>query len=420
MLHPSAAPDRHASIDAIRGLAVMGILVMNVVGMAMPAYAYVDPRFYGGAGGADLAAWAVAFVLADGKMRALFTLLFGASIAIAADAAEAAGEAPERGHYRRMGWLLALGMIHAWLIWYGDILVEYAVVGAILFVARAWPPRALLFAAVVLLAAAAAVDLAGWIGLDRARAAALAPGAGAALRAEWAQFAAAYSPDPQAIALDLRLYRGGPAEVFAARAPMTLYMQTAVLFASLVETLGFAVLGLWLYRIGFLTGALARRTYAAVAAIGFGVAVPLAALVARSTIAGGFDFVLMERNALLALLLRPWIALAYAALVLLWLRAGAMGGLRRRVAAAGRMALSNYLGASLACTTLFYGYGGGLYGHLSRAELWWVILPLWAVMLVWSPLWLGRFRFGPAEWLWRSLARGTWLPLRRTHSPIAT
>ena len=124
--------------------------------------------------GADLAAWALAYVFADGKMRALFTMLFGASMALVADASER----PAATHYRRMAWLFLFGMAHAWLLWFGDILVEYALVGAIAFVGWRWRPAALLFAVVALcFAVAIADDLLAWQQLERAEGGGAAPGA---------------------------------------------------------------------------------------------------------------------------------------------------------------------------------------------------------------------------------------------------
>src|SRR5436309_698082 len=94
-----AAPARIATLDAVRGVAVMGILLLNIVSFALPAYAYVDPHFAGGAEGANWWSWAIVFVLADGKMRGLFTMLFGASTVLVAERALASGESPARVHY---------------------------------------------------------------------------------------------------------------------------------------------------------------------------------------------------------------------------------------------------------------------------------------------------------------------------------
>ena len=409
-----AGGDRLESIDAIRGFAVCGILIMNIVGLAMPIYATVDPRYYGGASGADLFAWAAAYVLADGKMRALFTLLFGASMAIIADRAEGRAPGAIALHYRRMGWLLVIGMAHAWLLWFGDILVEYAIAGAVAFIAWRWPRGALLYGALLLLGLSCAQDLLGWHDLSALRDAATAPNAPAIARESWGRVIAFATPDAGEIAREIALYRGSIADVFAARAPTTLYFQSQLLPGALCETLGFMLLGLWLYRTGFLSGALPVFLYRLLLAIGLLIVIPLYLPVTALILRHDFDPAVLPLADALSLLLRPWLALAYASAIILAVRSGRARWLVTRLSASGRMALSNYIGTTLIATTLFYGYGFGLYGQLSRAELYAVVLIIWGAILLCSRPWLDRFAYGPLEWGWRSLVRWQRQPMRRT------
>ncbi|WP_157215815.1 DUF418 domain-containing protein [Flavisphingomonas formosensis] len=386
---------------------------MNILALAMPAYATVDPHYFGGATGLDLFAWAAAYVLADGKMRALFTILFGASMAIIADRAEDREPGPAAIHYRRMGWLFVIGMIHAWLFWYGDILVEYAIGGAFAFIAWRWPKSALLYAVLVLLAASLAQDLMSWHDLAALKAAATAPGAGAVVRADWGQVLAFATPDSVKLAHEIAAYRGSFADVFAIRAPMTMYFQSELLPAAISDTLGFMLFGLLLYRSGFLSGAAPAWLYCLLLA-GGGVAVLLYLPVVRLILAHDFDPAFLPLADAASLLLRPWLAIAYASGLILLVQSGRMRWLVTRLAAAGRMALSNYLGTTLIATTLFYGYGFGLYGALGRAQLYLVVLAIWGLILLWSRPWLDRFAYGPLEWAWRSLVRLHPQPMRRT------
>lgn len=399
---------RFASIDVIRGFAVMGILVMNIVSMGMPGYAYIDPTYYGGATGADLWAWILAYVFADGKMRMLFTMLFGASLAIVTDRADR----PARTHYSRMVWLLVFGMIHGWFFWYGDILVEYALIGLVLFVARKWPPVALFYAAAILVIFGAAIEISGGIEAARLRDAASVPGATAAARSAWETTLAALRPPSSAVAFELTQYRGGFWDAFAARKPMIILFQTVYLPVTIIGTAGIAAFGLGLYRTGFLTGERRPRTYRLLVVAGVLAALAYIPLV-RVIIASGFDPVLMTFTNQISLVLRPFITLAYTSALILVLRAGTLTWLTDRLEAAGRMAFSNYLGTTLVTTTLFYGYGLGLFGRLSRAELYVVVALVWLLILAWSQPWLARFRYGPLEWLWRSLARGAPQPMRK-------
>ena len=401
-------PERYVTLDVIRGFAVLGILAMNIVGMGMPAFAYVDPTYFGGASGADLWAWALAYALADGKMRMLFTMLFGASLAVITDRAEH----PAQTHYSRMFWLLVFGMLHAWCVWYGDILTEYAVVGALLFPMRRWPPAALFTAAAALLLFQLGTSLLALQHDAALRIAAEAPAAAEAARTAWADRLAQLAPPPGTIAAELAGYRGGIADAFAARAPMTLVMQTILLPVSLPETIAFAAAGLALYRTGFLTGAWRTaiyRTFMGAAGLALLAYVPLVGWVVRAN----WSHEALTMADQISLVLRPFVALGYASALILLVQSGALARLVARMAAAGRMAFTNYLGTSLVATTIFNGYGFGLYGHLGRAQLYWIVLLIWVLILAWSKPWLARYRYGPFEWLWRSLARGELQPMRR-------
>ena len=186
---------------------------------------------------------------------------------------------------------------------------------------------------------------------------------------------------------------------------------TAVLFFGW-ETLGYMLLGMAAFKTGFLTGAWTPERYRRVALIGFGIGVPVYALLAWLLVSDGFTVPMLFALSMAATVpLRPIMIVAIAALIILLTRRG--GALVDRIAAAGRAAFTNYLGTSLIMTSLFYGYGAGLFGALSRAELWLVVVAMWGVMLAWSKPWLDRYRYGPFEWLWRSLARWEPQPMRK-------
>lgn len=408
----SSQSDRIITLDAIRGFAVCGILAMNIVSMGEPGYAYVDPNYYGGAHGGDLAAWAIAYVLADGKMRALFTMLFGASLLLITDAAEERTPGPIRTHYARIFWLLAFGLLHAWLVWYGDILVDYAVAGAIAFVARKWPPSALAFAAICLIGFSAIHDLIEYRDMQVLHALATGPHPPADAIREWNKVLAQTTPTPEMLGNELRLYHGGIADAFAARAPMTAMFETGFLMANMPETLGFVVGGMFLYRLDFWQGGWRKRTYRWMLASGV-LTIPLYVPLTRAIVAHHFDPAFLPLADLLTLLLRPFLALAYASALILAVRASVVPWLIERFAAAGRMAFSNYLGTSLIMTTIFYGYGFGLFGELQRAQLYLLVVGQWMLILGWSQPWLRHFRYGPFEYVWRSLSRGHLVSFRQ-------
>lgn len=413
----STAPTRIASIDAVRGFAVCGILLMNIVSMGMPGYAYIDPTYWGRPGEADLAVWAINYVFADGKMRALFTMLFGASMLLIierAAATPAGGRSPAETHYRRLFWLFLFGMIHAWFFWYGDILTSYAIAGAIAFPLWRWRTRTLAGLAALLLVVQGGLNLAHHAQLSALRSAATAPGATPKQRAEWEKTIRATVPDQAAAQAEYRGYRGSFVDALNARVPLATLFQTSFLWIGMPELLGFLALGMVLFRTGFFAGRWRRRSYLGVIAAGYLVAVPLMIPLAHRVMAADWDPVLLPLADTISLALRPFIALAHASVVILLVRSGRLRWLTRRLEAAGRMAFSNYLGTTLVTTTIFYGYGFGLFGELSRAELYIVVAFVWLLILGWSAPWLARFDYGPLEWLWRRLARGEPVSIRKT------
>lgn len=387
---------------------------MNVVGFALPFQAYMNPVALGPAGGADMASWAISFVLIDGKMRGLFSLLFGASMLLVIEQAEARGEPSESLHYRRMFWLLFFGLIHLYLIWLGDILVGYALVGMIAYLFRDHSQRAMTGWAIGLLVAQFAI-FAGLAGAAAALRETVAAGAAdPTMIAEWkglqSQFGAMSA---EALAREIALYRGGYGPILVDRLNDQALAPITGLGLFGCETLAYFLLGMAALRSGFLTGGWSTGRYRRTALLGFGTAIPAFALLAWLLVRGGFSVPgILAWSMAATVPLRPLMVAAIAALVILATRRG--GALADRIAAAGRTAFTNYLGTSLIMTTLFYGYGGGWFARVGRAELWLVVFAMWALMLLWSKPWLDRFRYGPLEWLWRSLARGSIQPFRKS------
>jgi uncharacterized protein len=410
----ATAPEpRILTLDVLRGVAVMGIFSVNVVGFAMPDAAYLNPAAYGGASGANLAVWALNFVLVDNKMRCLFSLLFGASLLLVAERAEAAGRSPAAAHYSRMLWLLVFGLLHFYLVWDGDILSLYAPIGMVAYAFRRLPPERLVAAAIVFLLMDAAIMVELWRGFAAGEAAAHAPGASAATLLQWRSDAEDLIPlAPADLARDLAAYRGGWSGIVAHRwADNALGPVTNLILAG-PQTLGLMLLGMAGLRSGFLTGAWDAPRYRRVILLGLALGLPAQAAIAWWTWRNGFPGALVFGSYFLFAM--PFYYLqagAYAAAIILLARRG--GALVERLAAVGRAAFSNYLGTSLVASTLFYGFGLGLYGRLDRLEAWLVAPLLWALMLLWSKPWLNRWRYGPFEWLWRSLARGRLQPMRR-------
>jgi uncharacterized protein len=408
-------PPRIHTLDILRGVGVMGILAMNIVAFAMPQAAYINPNAYGTESGWDLASWAFGFVFVDGKMRGLFSFLFGASLLLVIQKAQAKGESPASIHFRRMLWLLLFGYLHFYFIWYGDILTGYASIGLLAWFFRGKEARQLVAWGVVfvLLEFALMGFFANATHYLTAAAAGPSPDP-EALRNLRGMSDGIAVPTAAELAEQMRLILGSWSGV--ARDQLTDHAGDPLfmLFVFGWETLGYMLFGMAALKSGFFTGAWDNRRYRKVALIGFAATLPLYAVLAWLLVEDGFTVPGVFTYAFAGtVLLRPVTVAAYAALIILLTRAG--GRLTARIAAAGRAAFSNYLGTSILMTGLFYGWGVGLFGRFSRIELWLVVFAMWGLMLAWSKPWLERHQYGPFEWLWRSLARWSPQPMRRRH-----
>ena len=400
---------RIQSLDIVRGIAVMGILAMNIVAFAMPFSAYMNPASFGSESVADYAAWAVNFVFVDGKMRGLFSFLFGASTLLVIERAEASGQSAAKVHYSRMAWLLVFGLLHFYLIWFGDILASYALVGLLLYFFRNCRVRTLIKWGVGLVVAQCLLTAALPLRVNQLTSQGTLTAAEAEELAGFEEGFGRLTP-PQ-LAEEMSLHLG----------PWTDLVRNQVIehgaeplfgiFFFGWETLAYMLFGMAALKTGFFRGEWTAARYRKVALIGLAITIPAYAVLAWANWRAGFTTESVTIWSLAGTTpFRPLMVFAYAALIILAFRNG--GWLADRVAAAGRAAFTNYLGTSLLMTALFYGWGLSLYGSLSRVELYVPVLVMWALMLLWSKPWLERFRYGPFEWLWRSLARMELQPMR--------
>ncbi len=404
-----AETGRHISIDAVRGFAVLGILLMNIVGMGLPAFAYMDPTYAGGSHGADLWTWAVNNVLTDGKMRALFTMLFGASAVLIAERAEGGKPGPMATHYRRMFWLFVIGMLHAYFLWWGDILVTYSLAGLVIYPFRKLSWQAQLGIGVAILAVLLGVNLVVANQLFAMHAAAMAPGASPDAVKTWQEASQLVAPSAQLGQMEIAGHRGGFMDALRVRAMASRLIQTYLMPTSEIpEAIGQMFVGMALFRTGFFTLGWSNRAYASMIAVGYLLAIPATAILTWMIWKSGFEPLTINQLEDWQQVTRPLIGLAHASVLLLIVRSGAAQALVNRLAAAGRMAFSNYLGTSIITALLFDGYGLGLYGRLSRFQELVVVAGVWVFILTWSKPWLARFYYGPFEWVWRSLVR--WKP----------
>ena len=398
---------RHIELDAMRGFAVMGILLMNIVSFALPELAYINPVVVEGTDRADMAAWALTFLFVDGKMRGLFTLLFGASLMLIVERARATGEGAAGVHYRRMLWLGVFGTLHFYLLWWGDILFSYALVGCVAFAMRDWSARRLAKWGLAIYAVGFVGYSALLGGLFWLRYQAGLPGADPATVREYADAIREFSPGASMIAEEIALYRSGFGDIFTEKLTEAPWDELAITLSTFPETLPFTMFGMALYKSGFMTGKWAPARYRRVGWWSTLAGLVVMLLLLAAIVASRFDPVTAFSATLAwSMPARAMMTIGYAALLMLLIARFARARWMARVAAAGRMAFTNYLVTSIAMTFLFYGWGLGLFGTIGRWELYGIVAAMCAAMLGWSLPWLARFRYGPFEWLWRSLARG--------------
>lgn len=408
---PLPESERIASIDVLRGVALLGILVMNVVAFGLPGVAYDNPHAAGGSEGAHFWAWLGSHLFFELKMMAIFSMLFGAGIVLISERGEARGGSPRGMYFRRQLALLVIGLIHGYLLWYGDILFMYALCGLLLYWMRRWPPRRLIIAGTCAIAVVIPVMTAGGAFFGWLRKVAETR---SEARKDWEEFRTLFDPNPEEIRKDIEVHQGGYVAIVRRRAPELLAFHAIAVPAFLLWRVGgMMLLGMGLMKLGVFSAGRSARFYLLLMLIGYGLGFPLVGFGAHELVAHRFDFIeSMKRDGHFNYVGSLLVAFGNVGLVMLAVKKGVLSAAQRVLASVGRMALTNYLMQSTICTTIFYGYGFGLYGRVGRASLLLVVLGVWIVQLVVSPLWLRRFRFGPAEWLWRSVTYWKLQPMR--------
>jgi uncharacterized protein len=389
------------SLDLIRGLAVLGILAVNIAGFAGPGAATLTPHLPQPGSPLDEIAFATVFVVFEGKMRALFTLLFGASLTLFIDRAEAKSRDGEILQMRRLGWLMLFGLLHHYLLWWGDILFIYALGGIAVMFLRGIPRLPLVLGALLAYLCwhltGALEGVAGVHAEEQVRL-----GLASAAQAEsHAAFTAAFT---ERWTSELAEYRAGFWPQVGIRLSTHLLRPIEIAWPSLGETIPLMLFGTVLQQTGFFSGLWPRRRLWAVAGLGLLVGLAMTLPLLDWLWARHFPPQAMSEAALY------WtapahlaMALGYAALLVLATPRLARSWLGRRLVAAGRMAFTNYIACTVMMTALFYGWGLGLVGTVGHAAQFGFVALAWMLMLGWSAPWLARFRQGPLEWIWRSL-----------------
>lgn len=423
---PVSQGERISALDTLRGFALLGILLMNIVAMSMYGGAYDDPTVTGGSTGANLWVWAVLHVLAEGKMRCLFSMVFGASVILLTSRLERTGASSADVYYRRTLWLMLFGIVHAYFLWLGDILYPYALCGLALFPFRKMAPKKLLLIGGVLAVLESGLYVGGGFHfrdvINKGTAAIAAEKSGQKLTEDQESDKRSYEswrkesrPTAEELKKDADQWRGSPAKVIAVRAKSVAPGHSQPYYSPLSGSWDIwcmMFLGMGLFRLGVFSGERSTRFYAMTILIGYGIGLPLNTYSAWLIIKSNFDPVIHFFANSSYDLGRLTVALGHMGVLMLLCKAGALKWLTNSLGAIGQMAFSNYITQSIITAFIFTGYGFAAYGKLQRYQIYYVVAAIWVFQMIVSPIWLRHFRFGPLEWCWRSLTYWKRQPMR--------
>ncbi|MFT7632775.1 MAG: hypothetical protein ACI87E_003829 [Mariniblastus sp.] len=400
---PTSKVERIVSIDVLRGFALLGILMMNIQSFGLIDAKYLNPTAQGELSGLSYACWWFGYVFFDSKFMAIFSMLFGAGTILMWQRAKASGRKSTGLHYRRMGWLLLIGLAHAHLLWHGDILVLYAMTGMGVYWLCGLKPKWLISIGILLLAIGSGMSFMAGFSLPYMQ------------EAEVADIVKGWSPTAEQISESLAINRGGWLEQLPHRSQTSFQMETFVfLFLFVWRISGLMLLGMALFKLNVLNGGRSNQFYVTGAGVGLtgGLALSIAGILQLESHQWAIEYAFFfgsQYNYWGSVL----VCFAYICLVMLACKNGWADWLSKPLAAVGQMALTNYLSHTLICTTIFYGHGLGWFGYLDRIQLVGIVVAIWILQLLISPVWLKHFRFGPFEWIWRSLSYWKVQPLMR-------
>ena len=389
-LQSKSLNNRIHSLDLIRGFAVLGILIMNITNFSHVNVAYMNPTIGAGLEGYNQYFHAFNYIFADTRFMSIFSILFGAGVVLFTNNAESKGKRAGVLHFKRMFWLLFFGFVHAYLIWEGDILVTYAICGCLIYMLRKKTIRSLLIIAVILFAVPITFNLMTYYGLTMDE-----------LESTFAFF----HPSNEQIATEIKIMQSSFIEQMPVRLENAIEFQTFVfLIETFWRTTSLMLLGMILYRKGVLSADKSLSYYNKMILIGFGIGL----IVSLTGLNQSYDSewsgtYVMSIGANYKIISGLFMAIGYIGLVIWCFKKGIFKKLQNRLQATGRMAFTNYIGMSIICTLIFNGHGLGLYGTLDRLQQFLIVVAIWVLILIVSPLVLKKYRFGPLERLWRKL-----------------
>jgi uncharacterized protein len=415
---PLIASGRVNSLDVIRGIALLGILLMNINGMGLP-FAYSDPTIAGGAEGLNLKVWILNNMLFEGTMRGLFTLLFGAGVILLTSRLEKSGAGITTAdiYYRRTLWLLLFGIINVYvLLWHGDILYPYAIFGLMLFPFRNANVKKLFLVAGILIVIGILWDVTDYyskinlqkevteIQLTKDQGAEITKAQEEKVK-QWDKFTTKHTQE-EVDELIVKMHQSYFKVLFE-KVKGNQFMQTWLPYRLWVwDILSFMLIGMAFYKLRIFHGERTNRFYLLMLSIGYLVGLAINYYETRMLLQDNFAALTILKADQTYQIGRIFTTMGHVGLFMLFIKSGMLRFLQKSLAAVGKLALTNYLMHSIVTSIIFYGDGFSLYGRLERYELYYIVAGIWVFQLIFSPIYLKYFLYGPAEWIWRSLTYG--------------
>lgn len=416
-LHPTESKERIDSLDIIRGVALFGILLMNIVGFGLYK-AYYDPTNSGGATGWDLKVWWINNLFFEGTMRGLFSMLYGAGIVLfnSRTVNGLLGIEVTDAYFRRTLWLLMFGVVHAYLLlWVGEILFPYAVVGLVAYSFRNMRPKQLIIGGLLLSTMLTLLNTKDYFNtketFDSYNTAIATKRNSDTLTleskkaiAEWETIMADKKVTPDAYNNIKKEFNKSYASIVWYRASIVQVRQSVTLYREWIwDVFSMVLLGMAFFKNGIFKAEKTNRYYWIMLLSGYLIGIAVNYWETNYIVQHHFDIQAFSLTAITHELGRVPTTIGHIGLIMLFIKSGICPLLKKALAAVGQMAFTNYIMHTIICIFIFMGFGFGAYGKLMRHELYYIVLGIWIFQIIVSPLWLKYFRFGPLEWVWRSL-----------------
>ena len=426
---PVQKADRIQTVDMIRGFALLGILLMNIPVFGID-WSMFRAILEGSKTNPDYITLATIFTFFDGTMRGLFSMLFGAGMVLFTlnKKDSPTGVTVSDFYYRRLLWLVLFGVINAYVfLWQGDILFYYGIIGMVLYPFRNTKPKWLLVIGFSLLTIGTLKQI-SWYGETREKRAAYKEAIAAEkakkpltdkqneAKGAWLEIEKNQKPDPEKTQTNIRKMHGDYGTVFAHLLPRNSENETWGVYHGLYDMAGMMFLGMALLFLGFFSNKLSTNTYSLSLLFGYGLGIPIGWIffsrgVANTNFTAYVDAFRVPHWALYDVR-RVLLCLGHASLLMLIYRSRIVPWLMKGLSNVGQMAFTNYLMQSIICSFFFFGYGLDNYNNLRFYQLYYVVGAVWIFQLIFSAIWLQFFRFGPFEWLWRSVTYWKAQPMR--------